>query len=115
NAVIDGMIERRWGRVITITSQAVKQPMPLIGLSTSARMGLTGYLATVAREVAQYGVTVNNLLPGFFETKRLQQYLAGVAASRNITAEDYKAERAQTIPARRTGDPEDFGAWCVFL
>jgi 3-oxoacyl-[acyl-carrier protein] reductase len=115
NAVLEKMIERRWGRIINITSQAVKMPMPLIGLSTSARAGLTGYMSTIAREVAQHGVTVNNLLPGFFETKRLQQYLGSVAASRNMSAEEVTAERAAANPSRRSGRPEEFGAWCAFI
>lgn len=115
NAVLEPMINRKWGRIINITSQAVKMPMPLIGLSTSARAGLTGYMATIAREIAQYGVTVNNLLPGFFETKRLQQYLSSVAASRNVTTEDVTAERAAANPTRRSGRPEEFGAWCAFV
>lgn len=115
NAVLEPMINRKWGRIINITSQAVKMPMPLIGLSTSARAGLTGYMATIAREIAQYGVTVNNLLPGFFETKRLQQYLSSVAASRNVTTEDVTAERAAANPSRRSGRPEEFGAWCAFV
>ncbi|MEQ9447439.1 MAG: SDR family oxidoreductase [Rhodospirillaceae bacterium] len=115
NAVMDHMIEQRWGRVINITSQAVKMPMPLIGLSTSARAGLTGYMGTIAREVAQYGVTVNNLLPGFFETKRLRQYLESVAATRNVSADDVAAERAAANPSRRAGHPDEFGAWCAFI
>ncbi len=115
NAVMDSMMEQRWGRIINITSQAVKMPMPLIGLSTSARAGLTGYMGTISREVAQYGITVNNLLPGFFHTKRLQQYLESVAASRNVTASDVEAERAAANPTRRSGDPDEFGAWCAFI
>jgi 3-oxoacyl-[acyl-carrier protein] reductase len=115
NAVMDNMIEQRWGRVINITSQAVKMPMPLIGLSTSARAGLTGYMGTIAREVAQYGVTVNNLLPGFFNTKRLRQYLESIAASRNVTVDDVEVERAAANPSRRSGDPDEFGAWCAFV
>lgn len=115
NGVLDHMIDQRWGRVINITSQAVKMPMPLIGLSTSARAGLTGYMGTIAREVAQHGVTVNNLLPGFFHTKRLRQYLEGVAASSNISVDEVEAERAAANPSRRSGDPDEFGAWCAFI
>ncbi|MBD25316.1 MAG: 3-oxoacyl-ACP reductase [Candidatus Marinimicrobia bacterium] len=115
NLVLDPMIERRWGRIINITSQAVKMPMPLIGLSTSARAGLTGYMGTISREIAQYGITVNNLLPGFFHTKRLQQYLESVAASRNVTAKDVESERAAANPSRRSGNPDEFGAWCAFI
>ncbi len=115
NGVLDKMMERRWGRIINITSQAVKMPMPLIGLSTSARAGLTGYMGTIARELAQYGITVNNLLPGFFHTKRLQQYLESVASSRNVSAAEVEAERAAANPSRRSGNPDEFGAWCAFL
>jgi 3-oxoacyl-[acyl-carrier protein] reductase len=115
NMVMPTMIERQWGRIINITSQAVKMPLPLIGLSTGARAGLTGYMATISREVAQYGVTINNLLPGFFETKRLEYYLASVARSRGITPEEFKAECDAANPTRRSGQPDEFGAWCAFI
>ncbi len=115
NGVLDHMIAQRWGRVINITSQAVKMPVPLLGLSTSARSGLTGYMGTIARDVAQHGVTVNNLLPGFFHTKRLRKYLEGVAESRGVNVDDVEAERAAANPSRRSGDPDEFGAWCAFI
>ena len=114
-AVIDGMIARKWGRVINITSQAVKMPIPMLGLSTAARAGLTGFIATLAREVAPHGVTVNNMLPGFFETGRMTQYIASAAATRNVGADVIKAERLKSIPVGHAGNPDDFGAWCAFI
>jgi len=113
--VVDGMIARRWGRIINITSQTVKMPLPLIGLSNGARAGLTGFIAGLSREVAQHGVTINNLLPGYFETERLRTYAARVGASRGQSADETIAEMAATNPARRIGRPPEFGAWCAFL
>ncbi len=114
-AVIDGMIARKWGRVINITSGAVKMVIPLLGLSTAARAGLTGFTAALAREVAPHGVTVNNMLPGLFETQRMQQYFGRLAASRNISGDVVKAEQAAAIPVGHAGNPDDFGVWCAFL
>ncbi len=114
-AVIDGMIQRKWGRVINITSGAVKMVIPLLGLSTAARAGLTGFTAALAREVAPHGVTVNNLLPGLFETKRMQQYFGRMAASQNVPEDTVKAARVAEIPVGHAGDPDDFGAWCAFV
>ena len=114
-AVIDGMIARKWGRVINITSGAVKMVIPLLGLSTAARAGLTGFTAALAREVAPHGVTVNNLLPGLFATKRMEQYFGRLAASRNVTEDAIKTEQAADIPTGQIGDPDDFGAWCAFI
>ena len=113
--VIVGMMERRWGRVISITSASVKAAMPMLGLSTAARAGLTGFTATLAREVAPDGVTVNNLLPGFFETSRLQRYFTDIAAAEKITPEQARALRVADVPVRRPGNPEEFGTWCAFL
>jgi len=112
---VKGMMERRWGRIISITSTSVKGVAPMLGLSTAARAGLTGFTATLAREVAPHGVTVNNLLPGFFETGRLQRYFADLAASENITPEQARARRVADVPVRRPGNPEEFGTWCAFL
>lgn len=114
-AVIDGMIARKWGRVINITSGAVKMVIPLLGLSTAARAGLTGFTAALAREVAPHGVTVNNMLPGLFETRRMQQYFGRMAASRNMSEDTVKAEQVAGIPVGHAGNPDDFGAWCVFI
>jgi 3-oxoacyl-[acyl-carrier protein] reductase len=114
-AVMDGMIARRWGRVINITSGAVKMVIPMLGLSTAARAGLTGFTAALAREVAGHGVTVNNLLPGLFETQRMEQYFDRTAASRNVAKDTIKAERVAEIPVGHAGNPEDFGVWCAFI
>jgi 3-oxoacyl-[acyl-carrier protein] reductase len=114
-SAVKGMMERRWGRVISITSSSVKAVAPMLGLSTAARAGLTGFTATLAREVAPHGVTVNNLLPGFFETGRLQRYFADLATAQNITPEQARARRVAEVPVRRPGSPEEFGVWCAFL
>ena len=114
-AVVDGMIGRKWGRIINITSGAVKMVIPLLGQSTAARAGLTGFTAALAQEVAPHGVTVNNLLPGLFETNRMQQYFGRMAANRNITEDAVKAERVADIPVGHAGNPDDFGAWCAFI
>ena len=113
--VLPGMKERRWGRILNITSSAVKAPMPLLGLSTGARSGLTGFTATLAREIAPDGVTVNNLLPGNFDTDRLTSYVARLAESRGISQEEARQSLAAQTPAGRMGRPEEFGALCAFL
>lgn len=113
--VVAGMMDRSWGRIITITSSTVKSVMPMLGLSTAARAGLTGFTATLAREVAPHGVTVNNLLPGFFETSRLQRYFSDLAAAKNVTVEQARATRIAEVPVRRPGNPDEFGLWCAFL
>ena len=114
-AVVDGMIDRKFGRVVNITSGAVKAPIGILGLSNGARTGLTGFVAGLAREVAQHNVTVNNLLPGPFETDRLTATLAG-AAKRNGTTPDVEREnRRNSNPSKRFGSPEEFGDACAFL
>lgn len=113
--VIDGMIDRNWGRIINITSSAVKAPLPLLGLSNGARSGLTGFIAGLAREVADKGVTINNLLPGQIETDRLESYAASVAASRGISIEEAKREMAAANPMKRFGTAAEMGALCAFL
>lgn len=114
-AAIDAMIRRKWGRIINITSGAVKAPLPLLGLSNGARAGLTGFVAGLAREVARHGVTINNMLPGFFATERLQRYVAATAAERGIPFEDAWKELAAGNPTGRIGRPDEFGAVCLFL
>lgn len=114
-ATVDGMIERAFGRIINITSGAVKAPIGSLGLSNGARSGLTGFIAGLAREVAQHGVTVNNLLPGPFETNRLNTTVKGAAKSRGITFEEAWEARRTSNPSRRFGRPEEFGATCAFL
>jgi len=114
-ATVDGMIARRWGRIINITSGAVKAPFDVLGLSNGARAGLTGFVAGLAREVAQYGVTVNNLLPGPFDTDRLKKTMEGGAKKAGISIEEMAARRAAANPSRRFGEPAEFGATCAFL
>jgi len=114
-ALLPGMIDRKWGRVINITSQSVKAPIPQLGLSNAARTGLTGYVAGTARQVAQFGVTINNLLPGIHDTDRATALDSGVMAATGLTMAEARAQRAATIPARRYGTAADFGAACAFL
>ncbi len=114
-ALLPAMMERGWGRVVNITSQSVKSPIPVLGLSNSARAGLTGYVAGTARQVAPAGVTINNLLPGIHATDRAASLDRGVADARGISMDEARAEREATIPARRYGTPQEFGAACAFL
>jgi 3-oxoacyl-[acyl-carrier protein] reductase len=114
-ATIDGMIARRFGRVVNITSSAVKMPIDILGLSNGARTGLTGFVAGLSRKTVKYDVTINNLLPGAMETDRLRANFAAVAKNRNISVEEARAERLTTIPAGRFGTIEDFGTACAFL
>jgi len=109
------MIDRGWGRVVNITSQSVKAPIPALGLSNSARAGLTGYVAGTSRQVAEYGVTINNLLPGMHATDRAQALDGGVVKAQGITMEEAQKQRQATIPARRYGTTQEFGAACAFL
>lgn len=114
-ACLPAMMTRGWGRVVNITSQSVKSPIPVLGLSNSARAGLTGYVAGTARQVAPNGVTINNLLPGIHDTDRATALDTGVAEEKGIDIADARAERQSTIPARRYGTAAEFGAACAFL
>lgn len=114
-ALVPGMMERRWGRVVNITSQSVKAPIPQLGLSNAARTGLTGYVAGTSRQVAGSGVTMNNLLPGIHATDRAEALDGPVAEREGITIEEARARRAATIPAGRYGTAQEFGAACAFL
>jgi 3-oxoacyl-[acyl-carrier protein] reductase len=114
-ALLPGMMERGWGRVINITSQSVKAPIPVLGLSNSARAGLTGYVAGTARQVAGRGVTINNLLPGIHATDRATSLDQGVSEAQGISMDAARAQRCATIPAGRYGTKEEFGAACAFL
>ena len=114
-SVVDGMIARRFGRIVNITSGSVKSPIPNLGMSNGARAGLTGFVAGLARQVAQHNVTINNLLPGPFNTDRLKVTVAGAARAAGRTPEEELAERAKGWPARRVGEPSEFGDACVFL
>lgn len=115
-ATVDGMAERGFGRIVNITSGAVKAPIDILGLSNGARSGLTGFVAGVARSgVAAQGVTINNLLPGAFDTDRLKATMAGASQKTGKPIEAVADARRQTIPARRFGSSEEFGAICAFL
>lgn len=115
-ATVDGMAARGFGRIVNITSSAVKAPIDILGLSNGARSGLTGFVAGVARSpLAAQGVTLNNLLPGAFDTDRLRGTLQGAATKTGQPLDAVMAARRHNIPARRFGTPEEFGAICAFL
>ena len=115
-ATVDGMAARGFGRIVNITSSAVKSPIDILGLSNGARSGLTGFVAGVARSsLAGKGVTINNLLPGAFDTDRLKTTIAASAAKTGQAAQAIADARRKTIPAQRFGTPEEFGAVCAFL
>ena len=113
--VVDGMVERRFGRIVNITSSSVKLPLAGLDLSSGARIGLTGFLAGVARSVAHANVTVNFLLPGQFATDRLRSVQERAAREQGISVEEAAAAGRARIPAGRAGDPAEFGAACAFL
>lgn len=116
-ATIDGMAARGYGRIVNITSSAVKAPIDILGLSNGARSGLTGFVAGLARnpQIASKGVTINNLLPGAFDTDRLKATMVGAAQKTGKPIEAIADARRQTVPAQRFGTPEEFGAICAFL
>jgi 3-oxoacyl-[acyl-carrier protein] reductase len=113
--LVPGMMDRGWGRVVNITSQSVRAPIGVLGLSNSARTGLTGYVAGTSRQVAGKGVTINNLLPGIHATDRADALDGAVVNARNISLEQAREERAASIPAGRYGTRDEFGAACAFL
>jgi 3-oxoacyl-[acyl-carrier protein] reductase len=114
-ATVDGMIARRFGRIVNITSSSVKAPIDILGLSNGARSGLTGFVAGVARKVAVHNVTINNLLPGSFDTDRLEKTMEGRAKATGKSIAELKAAGAAAVPAGRFGSPREFGAVCAFL
>jgi 3-oxoacyl-[acyl-carrier protein] reductase len=115
-ATVDGMAARGFGRIINITSSAVKAPIDILGLSNGARSGLTGFVAGVSRSrIAAQGVTINNLLPGAFDTDRLKATMAGASKKTGESIEALAEKRKKTIPAQRFGTREEFGAVCAFL
>jgi len=114
-AVLPAMMDKGWGRVVNITSQSVKSPIAVLGLSNSARAGLTGYVAGTSRQVAGHGVNINNLLPGIHATDRAVSLDEGVMQTQGISMEEAQAQRAAGIPAGRYGTAEEFGAVCAFL
>jgi 3-oxoacyl-[acyl-carrier protein] reductase len=114
-ATVDHMIAKKFGRVVNITSSAVKAPLQVLGLSNGARAGLTGFIAGLARQTVKHNVTINNLLPGFFSTDRNRSTLSAIAKDRGISVEEALAERLKTIPAGRQGDAAEFGDACAYL
>ena len=113
--VIDPMIARKFGRIVNITSGSVRMPLAGLDLSSGARAGLTAVLAGVARSVAAANVTINFMLPGVFATDRLRTYIDTMAKKKGMSADAALAERVATVPARRVGLPDEFGATCAFL
>ena len=114
-ALVPGMMDRGWGRVVNITSASVRSPISVLGLSNTARTGLTGFMAGMSRQVAGKGVCVNNLLPGIHATDRADSLDGGVASAQGITVDQARAQRQATIPTGTYGTAADFGATCAFL
>jgi 3-oxoacyl-[acyl-carrier protein] reductase len=114
-ATVDGMIARRFGRIVNITSSSVKAPIPQLGLSNGARAGLTGFVAGIARQTVEHNVTINNILPGRFATDRLRSAMAFAAQKSGRALAEVEAESRAQIPARRFGTPEEFGELCAFI
>jgi 3-oxoacyl-[acyl-carrier protein] reductase len=115
-AAVDGRAARGFGRIINITSSAVKAPIDILGLSNGARSGLTGFVAGLARSgIAARGVTINNLLPGKFDTDRLRTTFSAAASKTGKSLDDVRLVQQSQVPARRFGTPDEFGAICAFL
>ncbi|MCC2636147.1 MAG: family NAD(P)-dependent oxidoreductase [Ramlibacter sp.] len=116
-ATVDGMAARGFGRIVNITSSSVKAPIDILGLSNGARSGLTGFVAGVARtsKLASANVTINNLLPGSFDTDRIKATMEGSAKKTGKSIEEVRQARLNTIPAKRLGTPDEFGTACAFL
>jgi 3-oxoacyl-[acyl-carrier protein] reductase len=115
-ATVDGMAARGFGRIVNITSSAVKAPIDILGLSNGARSGLTGFVAGLARSgIAARGVTINNLLPGKFDTDRLRTTFSAAASKTGKSLDDVRLVQQSQVPARRFGTPDEFGAICAFL
>jgi 3-oxoacyl-[acyl-carrier protein] reductase len=114
-ATLDGMIARKFGRIVNITSHMVKQPVAILGLSNGARAGLTGFVGGLSRDVAAHNVTINSVLPGQFDTDRLRSNHQRFAAASNTDLAVMQANARRSIPAGRFGDPAEFGAMCAFL
>ena len=112
---VEPMMRKRFGRIVNITSGTVKLPQAGLDLSSGARGGLTIFMAGVARQVADKNITINNLLPGAFETDRLKTVLGNAARKRGVSYDEMRAERVASSPARRIGEPAEFGAACAFL
>ena len=114
-ATVDRMIARRFGRIVNITSSAVKHPIDILGLSNGARTGLTGFVAGLARKTVGHNVTINNLLPGPFDTDRLRSTIAIQAKTSGRTVEEVVRDRHRANPSGRFGDPAEFGDLCAFV
>lgn len=114
-AVLPGMRERRWGRILNVTSIAVKQQVENLMLSNSLRAAVTGFARTLANEVAADGVTVNNLLPGYTRTERVEELARAAAAREGVSEEEARARWESEIPMRRLGEPREFAALAAFL
>ena len=114
-ATVDAMIARRFGRIVNITSSSVKAPIEILGLSNGARSGLTGFVAGLARKTVAHNVTINNLLPGAFDTDRLRANFAFQAKNTGKSEAELRGAREKSIPAGRMGTPEEFGAACAYL
>ncbi len=114
-AVLPHMIDQGWGRIVNITSQYVKGPSGILGLSNTARAGLTGYVAGTSRDVAKHGVTINNMLPGIHATDRAVSLDTGLATKEGVSFNEARAMRSASIPAGRYGTVEEFGSTCAFL
>jgi 3-oxoacyl-[acyl-carrier protein] reductase len=114
-ATLDGMIARRFGRIVNVTSHAVKAPVAMLALSNGARTGLTGFVAGLARSTAGHNVTINNLLPGTFDTDRLKSNLATLAKNSSREVGEVTEEIRTANPTKRFGHPDEFGATCAFL
>ncbi len=114
-SVIDGMINRKFGRIVNITSVSVKRPVIGLDLSSGARAGLTAFLSGVARSVAEHNVTINNILPGFFNTDRLRQGVNSTAKLSNENSNIVANRMKSSVPAKRFGEPDEFGEVCAFL
>jgi len=114
-ASIDGMIERKFGRVVNITSSAVKAPIDVLALSNGARSGLTGFIAGLARKTASHNVTINNLLPGMFDTERLRGNIRAAASQMGVSEEEAAKRRMAGVPAGRFGHAQEFGQACAYL
>ncbi|MFM9972155.1 MAG: SDR family oxidoreductase [Burkholderiales bacterium] len=114
-ATVDGMIERRFGRIVNITSSAVKAPIDFLALSNGARSGLTGFTAGLSRAVVHHNVTINNLLPGTFDTDRIRSNFEFNAKARSMTLEEIRTERLSQLPSKRFGAVKEFGDYCAFI
>ena len=114
-ATVDGMIARKFGRIVNITSAAVKAPIDILALSNGARSGLTGFVAGLARKTVPHNVTINNILPGMFETETLRKRSEAAAKMQGTTTEAVHATRMKGIPAGRFGEPDEFGALCAYI